>query len=188
MNFLLQKIKFKKLANSFQFVRLTSGSSIIVIRYNEFFEKSDPFGIKLNTFNTKKLREGRSGITFLRMLRRSARDAYYKFTKNTEAQFNLLKNEHTDRVGHFLIKNQSPRFLIKELQLGGFENYFLTGFQGSIYRRLSNFHLYTLKLYKVKGWINQSFSIKGFRNSFFTHFQIRSKPYHNRLIAFGKVV
>jgi hypothetical protein len=188
MKLLLQKIKFKKLAFNFHFAKLISGASIIVVRYNEFFEKSDPFGIKLNTFNMKKLREGRSGLTFLRMLRRSAKEAYYKFTKNTEVQFNLFKNEHTDRDGRFLIKSGAPRFLAKELHLGGLDNYLLTGFQGVIYKRLPNFHLYTLKLHKVKGWTNQSFSVQGFRNSFFVNFQLKSKPYHNRLIIFSKIV
>lgn len=188
MKFLLQKIKFRKIATNFQFVKLLSGSSVIVIRYNEFFEKSDPFGIKLNTLNTKKLREGRSGITFLRILRRSAREAYYKFTKNTEVHFNLLRNEHAGSDGLFLVKGATPRSLIKDFKAEGINNYFLTGFQGTIYRRFSNFHLYTFKLYKIRGRMNQSFSIQGFRNSFFTHFQIRTKPYHNRLIVFGKPI
>jgi hypothetical protein len=174
-------IKFNKLSKTFSFLKLLSGSSILTVRYNEFFEKSDPFGIKLNSFNFKKLREGRTGITFLRMLRRASKDSYSKFTKFKEVQFNLLYNEHlyAEKYGSS-VKIEHKNLNVNEINFDGFN--------GVIHRKLSNFHLYHSKLFRVRGWTNSNLILRGYSDSYSLDLCIRSLPYYNRLVIFGKKI
>lgn len=160
---LVSSVNALKLSSRFRYFRIKSGSVLFIFKYNTFFERLDVFGIKFSSMNLKKLREGRTSLGFLRMLRRASRDSYHKFTKNTEVQYNILANE------------------------GGFgRNMPAAASAAKVFRRSSNFHIYSTRAVRLRNLTNMNFALVGFSGSYSSKFFLRSHGVFTRLIGFGR--
>jgi len=156
-------LNFFKLSELWAFpVKIHVGGVMLLVRYNEFLERNEPFGIKLNTLNLKKVKEHRGGIPFLKMLRRSSRDTYKKFTKNTEVQFNIIHNEYLspNSLGIDSIKSVTPKNIFD-------------GFVGAIFLKVLNYHIHLAHISRIRNITKNTFSIQCYnkvqRNVVFVH-------------------
>jgi len=169
---LANRINFFKVASLFRYYKIKSGSILFIFKYNNFFEKSDKFGVKVSSLNVKKLREGRTSLTFLRVLKRAAKDAYLKFTRKTEVQYNILSNdaEKNNKIADFGASSMGKE----------------DGFLPLIYRRSPNFHIYSVRAVGLKNITKPVYSLSAFGPSFRMRFFLRSHLFLSRVVAFAR--
>jgi hypothetical protein len=159
----LNILNFSKLSDLWNsFVKVHVGGVMLLVRYNEFFERNEPFGIKLSTLNLKKVKEHRGSIPFLKMLRRSSRDTYKKFTKETEVQFNIIHNEYLSANSFGLTNTNSS-----------ISNDLFDGFTGAIFSKVLNYHMHTANVATIHNVNKNTFNIKSYhrgqKNVVFMH-------------------
>jgi hypothetical protein len=119
-------------------IKIHAGGVMLLVRYNEFLERNEPFGIKLSTLNLKKTKDHRGSIPFLKLLRRSSRDTYKKFTKDTEVQFNIIHNEYL-----------SDNSLKLSEMFPVFSKDFFDGFVGAIFLKVLNYHIHVSNIERI---------------------------------------
>jgi hypothetical protein len=167
----LQKLK---LGVNFKHLKIKPGSIILISRYNNFLIKSDNYGIKLNTLNLKKLKENRGSLPFLKMLRKSSRTAYKKFSYRTEVHYNILMNE-------FVSLNNLYLPIVKNSYLSSS----FDGFSAVVFKKIATFHVYAFLVNKIKNIAKISKSLEGFRGAHYHSFQIGARPIFNFIHSFG---
>jgi hypothetical protein len=158
MHKLINNINFIKLKKHYFYIRIKIGSFILISKYNEFLEKIDPFGIKINNINLKRLRNNRAGLLILKLIRRWNIESYKKFTNQTEMQYNLFFNE---------LSLSMPT--IK-----------LSSYTGEIFLNSSNYRSNFLVCVNMHNLNKNLFSISSVGNGFYTKMYIRSKFFFDR--------
>jgi hypothetical protein len=157
---LVDQINLFKIESNFLYFKTQAGSLILSLRYNNFFERIDPFGIKISSLNIRRLREGRSSLGFLRMLRRLSRDSYGKFTNNTEVQYNLLHNSFLSSLKTNILNRSLVNFA-----------------------RSSKYQLYVSRLVSLRNLARPTMSLSVFASNVRMRFFVRSQFFYGRFSA-----
>jgi hypothetical protein len=170
----INKLLKLKLRRNFRYFKLKPGGIVLISRYNNFLIKSDNYGIKLNALNMKKLKENRGSLPFLKVLRKSNKNIYKKFSYRTELHYDIIHNEFSSFNNLDLPVNTTKKKLS------------LDGFSATIFKKIGIFHAYSFIIKKFSNIAQPGMLLNGFRASHSHSFYPKSRPIFNALHTFGQ--